>query len=52
MVHSVSISSVRPVVRSRTRPDRSPITEATDAARTRPVIGSFQIPYLASMPTV
>ena len=52
MVQSVSISSVSPVVRSSTRPESRPISAATTAARIRPVIGSVQMPCLASMPTV
>ena len=44
MVQSVSISSVSPVVRSSTRPEPSPITAATAAPASRPVIGSFQMP--------
>ena len=44
MVQSVSIKSVKPVVRNSTSPDRSPIRAATPAASTRLVIGSFQMP--------
>ena len=52
MVQSVSISSVSPVVRSSTRPEAKPTAPATAAAMTRPEIGSVQISFLASMPTV
>jgi hypothetical protein len=52
MMQSVSISSVKPVVRSSTRPDASPSRPATTAAMSKLVIGSFQMPCLASMPTV
>ncbi len=44
MVQSVSIRSVRPVVRSRIRPDAKPISAATPAASIRPEIGSLQMP--------
>ena len=45
MVQSVSISSVRPVVRSSTRPE-SEADQRRDAraAMTRPEIGSVQMP--------
>ena len=51
MVDSVSMSRVRPRVRSSTRPEASPMAAATTVATTRPVIGSFHPPCLASMPT-
>ena len=44
MVQSVSISSVRPVVRSSTRPEASPMIAATTAPASRLVIGSVQMP--------
>ena len=44
MVQSVSISSVRPVVRNSTSPEARPIAAATAAAARRLVIGSFQMP--------
>ena len=52
MVQSVSISSVSPVVRSSTSPEARPTRPATIAAMTSPEIGSVQISFLASMPTV
>ncbi len=52
MVQSVSMSSVRPVVRNSTRPEAKPTAPATAAAMTRPEIGSVQISFFASMPTV
>jgi hypothetical protein len=50
--HNVSISSVRPVVRNSTSPDSKPTMPAATAAMSRPLIGSLQMPYFASMPTV
>ena len=50
MVQSVSISSVRPVVRKSTRPEASPMIAATAAARRRPVIGSVQIAVIGEHP--
>ena len=52
MVQSVSMSSVRPWVRNSTPPDAKPTTAAVAPAAIRLVIGSFQIPCLASIPTV
>ena len=50
--NTLRMHAVGAPVRKSTSPDPSPIAAATAAARTRPVIGSFQIPRLARMPTV
>ena len=52
MVQSVSMRSVSPWVRSSTRPEARPMTAATSPASSRLVIGSFQMPWNASSPTV
>ncbi len=44
MVHNVSIRSVSPCVRNRTRPEAKPTTAAATAASNRLVIGSVQMP--------
>ncbi len=52
MVHSVSMSSVRPCVRRTTQPLTRPTAPATSAAATKPDSGSVQPQCAASMPTV
>ena len=44
MVQIVSISSVRPCVRNKTRPEAKPTTAAARAASSKLVIGSVQMP--------
>ena len=52
IVHSVSISSVSPCVRSSTRPLARPMSPATSAPASRPENGSFQPRCMAIMPAV